>query len=112
MSRGLPAPLLAKYFRRAGASWQLNDDVRSLVSFRTLNLLEPLPPLLPADIVLLRNVLIYFDVPTKKAILGRVPADRLGTPEEIASGVVYLASDEAGYVTGQTLHINGGMAMI
>ena len=48
----------------------------------------------------------------KKAILGRVPADRLGTPEEIAAGVVYLASDEAGYVTGQTLHINGGMAMI
>jgi 3-oxoacyl-[acyl-carrier protein] reductase len=48
----------------------------------------------------------------KKAILGRVPAGRLGTPEEIASGVVYLASDEAAYVTGQTLHINGGMAMI
>ncbi len=48
----------------------------------------------------------------KKAILGRVPADRLGTPEEIAAGVLYLASDEAAYVTGQTLHINGGMAMI
>jgi len=48
----------------------------------------------------------------KKAILARVPAGRLGTPEEIASGVVYLASDEAAYVTGQTLHINGGMAMI
>ena len=48
----------------------------------------------------------------KKSILGRVPADRLGTPEEIAAGVVYLASDEAAYVTGQTLHINGGMAMI
>ncbi len=48
----------------------------------------------------------------KKAILGRVPADRLGTPEDIAAGVVYLASDEAAYVTGQTLHINGGMAMI
>jgi len=48
----------------------------------------------------------------KKAILGRVPAARLGTPEEIAAGVVYLASDEAAYVTGQTLHINGGMAMI
>jgi 3-oxoacyl-[acyl-carrier protein] reductase len=48
----------------------------------------------------------------KKGILGRVPADRLGTPEEIAAGVVYLASDEAAYVTGQTLHINGGMAMI
>ncbi|MCW5746699.1 MAG: 3-oxoacyl-[acyl-carrier-protein] reductase [Alphaproteobacteria bacterium] len=48
----------------------------------------------------------------KKAILARVPADRLGTPQEIAAGVVYLASDEAAYVTGQTLHINGGMAMI
>jgi len=48
----------------------------------------------------------------KKGILGRVPADRLGTPDEIAAGVVYLASDEAAYVTGQTLHINGGMAMI
>ena len=48
----------------------------------------------------------------KKLILGRVPAERLGTSEEIAAGVVYLASDEAAYVTGQTLHINGGMAMI
>ncbi len=48
----------------------------------------------------------------KKTILGRVPAGRLGTPDEIAAGVVYLSSDEAAYVTGQTLHINGGMAMI
>jgi 3-oxoacyl-[acyl-carrier protein] reductase len=48
----------------------------------------------------------------KKATLSRVPMDRLGTPDEIAAGVVYLASDEAAYVTGQTLHINGGMAMI
>jgi len=48
----------------------------------------------------------------KQGILGRVPVARLGAPEEIAAGVVYLASDEAAYVTGQTLHINGGMAMI
>ena len=48
----------------------------------------------------------------KKTILARVPADRLGTADEVAAGVVYLASDEAAYVTGQTLHINGGMAMI
>jgi 3-oxoacyl-[acyl-carrier protein] reductase len=48
----------------------------------------------------------------KKGILARVPADRLGTPDEIAAGVVYLASEEAAYVTGQTIHINGGMAMI
>jgi 3-oxoacyl-[acyl-carrier protein] reductase len=48
----------------------------------------------------------------REAILSRVPAARLGGPEEIAAAAVYLASEEAGYVTGQTLHINGGMAMI
>ena len=45
-------------------------------------------------------------------ILGRVPAGRLGSGAEVAAAVVYLASDEAAYVTGQTLHVNGGMAMI
>jgi 3-oxoacyl-[acyl-carrier protein] reductase len=48
----------------------------------------------------------------RDAILGRVPAGRLGGPDDIAAAVVYLASDEAAYVTGQTLHVNGGMAMI
>jgi 3-oxoacyl-[acyl-carrier protein] reductase len=48
----------------------------------------------------------------KGAILGRIPAGRLGEGDEIAAAVAYLASDEAGYVTGQTLHVNGGMAMI
>ncbi len=48
----------------------------------------------------------------REAIISTVPAGRLGTPLEIASAVVYLASDEAAYVTGQTLHVNGGMAMI
>jgi 3-oxoacyl-[acyl-carrier protein] reductase len=47
----------------------------------------------------------------REAILGRVPAGRLGTPADVAAAAVYLASDEAAYVTGQTLHINGGMAM-
>ncbi|MGJ0508031.1 MAG: 3-oxoacyl-[acyl-carrier-protein] reductase [Methylocystis sp.] len=48
----------------------------------------------------------------KQAILARVPAGRLGTGGDIGAAVVYLASAEAGYVTGQTLHVNGGMAMI
>ena len=48
----------------------------------------------------------------KEALLGRIPAGRFGQPIDIAAAVVYLASDEAGYVTGQTLHANGGMAMI
>lgn len=48
----------------------------------------------------------------REAILSRVPAGRLGAPEEVAAAVLYLASNEAAYVTGQTLHVNGGMAMI
>jgi 3-oxoacyl-[acyl-carrier protein] reductase len=48
----------------------------------------------------------------KAAILGQVPAGRMGTPEEIAAAVLYLASPEAAYVTGATLHVNGGMAML
>ncbi|MFG1461368.1 3-oxoacyl-[acyl-carrier-protein] reductase [Xanthobacter sp. DSM 24535] len=48
----------------------------------------------------------------REGILKAVPAARLGSPDDIASACVYLASDEAGYVTGQTLHVNGGMAMI
>jgi 3-oxoacyl-[acyl-carrier protein] reductase len=48
----------------------------------------------------------------KEALKQRIPVARPGTPEEVATAVVYLASNEAGYVTGQTLHVNGGMAMI
>lgn len=48
----------------------------------------------------------------KGKLLERIPASRLGTGEDIAAGAVFLASEEAGYITGQTLHINGGMAMI
>jgi 3-oxoacyl-[acyl-carrier protein] reductase len=48
----------------------------------------------------------------KDAILGRIPAGRMGSPEEIAAAVLFLASNEAAYVTGHTLHVNGGMAMV
>lgn len=48
----------------------------------------------------------------KSAILTQIPSGRMGTPEEIAAAVLYLASPEAAYVTGTTLHVNGGMAML
>ncbi len=48
----------------------------------------------------------------KTGIMGQIPAGRMGDPAEIAGAVVYLASEEAGYVTGATLHVNGGMAML
>jgi len=48
----------------------------------------------------------------KARILGSIPAGRMGAPDEIAAAVAFLASNEAGYITGQTIHVNGGMAMI
>ena len=48
----------------------------------------------------------------KESLISGIPAGRMGTSDDIAAACVYLASDEAAYVTGQTLHVNGGMAMI
>jgi 3-oxoacyl-[acyl-carrier protein] reductase len=48
----------------------------------------------------------------KEKLMGSIPAGRMGTAQEIAAATLYLASLEAAYVTGQTLHVNGGMAMI
>jgi 3-oxoacyl-[acyl-carrier protein] reductase len=48
----------------------------------------------------------------RESILARVPAARLGTPDDIAAAAVFLSSNEAGYITGQTIHVNGGMAMV
>ena len=50
--------------------------------------------------------------PQREKLLGAIPAGRLGSSDDVAACVAYLASDEAAYVTGQTLHVNGGMAMI
>ncbi|HYH00137.1 MAG TPA: protein-glutamate O-methyltransferase CheR [Terriglobales bacterium] len=72
VNRGLPARLLTKYFTQQGAEWQVADRVRRLVRFRNVNLAEPWPDLRKPDIVLLRNVLIYFGIDTKRQILDRV----------------------------------------
>ena len=48
----------------------------------------------------------------KNELIKKIPCGKYGSPEDIANGIIFLASDEAGYITGQTLHINGGMAMI
>lgn len=72
VNRGLPAPYLLRYFARDGAGWQLSAPIRDAVEFQPLNLIESWPSLPPLDIVLLRNVLIYFDVDVKRRILARV----------------------------------------
>jgi len=72
INRGLPAALLVKHFRKTDVEWQIRDDVRGMVDFRRINLTGPWPPIPPMDVVLMRNVLLYFDVPTKRSILQRV----------------------------------------
>lgn len=71
VNRGLPAPMLVKYFSKQGLEWVLKDDVKQMVEFRPLNLATGWGSWPSFDLILLRNVLIYFDLPTKKAILAR-----------------------------------------
>jgi chemotaxis protein methyltransferase CheR len=88
VNRGLPARLLVKYFERHGLGWQLRDDVRRMVEFQAMNLAGMWPPLPPLDVVLLRNVLIYFDVDVRRQVLGKVR--RLLRPD----GALFLGGAE------------------
>jgi len=72
INRGLPAAYLVKYFGRHGNQWQLKESVRQMVRFEELNLTRPWPPLGQMDIVMIRNVMIYFDVDAKKQILAGI----------------------------------------
>ena len=72
VNRGLPAKYLVKYFQAAGTEWQIKDQVRSLVEFVPLDLRQSLRTFGPFDLVLCRNVLIYFDIATKSKILGEI----------------------------------------
>ena len=72
VSRGMPATLLAKYFRQDGFHWVLRDDIRSMVRFQQINLAQAWPQMPMWDIILIRNAMIYFDIEMKKAILRRV----------------------------------------
>lgn len=79
VQRGMPTPLLLKYFRRAGEDWQIADELRAMVRFREFNLLNELAPFGQCDVVFCRNVLIYFDRETKARTLSnlarRIPSD-------------------------------------
>jgi chemotaxis protein methyltransferase CheR len=69
VNRGLPAPLMIKYFKKDGAAWILADEIRNMIDFRLMNLIHPWPLMPRFDIVFMRNVLIYFDAEVKRKIL-------------------------------------------
>jgi len=72
VQRGLPITMLLRYFQRAGERWQINEFLRSRVNFREFNLLSDFRALGTFDAIFCRNVLLYFDVPTKRDILARL----------------------------------------
>jgi chemotaxis protein methyltransferase CheR len=72
VNRGLPAALLVKYFQKEGLDWEISADVRRWVDARECNLARALPFTEQFDLVMLRNVLIYFSVDTKRAVLDRI----------------------------------------
>lgn len=88
VQRGLPITLLVKYFKQVGDKWQLNDDVRNKVQYREYNLLTDLTSLGQFDVIFCRNVLIYFDQPTKGKVLEAMA--KLLPPD----GVLYLGGAE------------------
>ncbi|SDJ23977.1 MULTISPECIES: CheR family methyltransferase [Bradyrhizobium] len=89
VQRGLPIQMLVKYFTQNGELWQLNADIRSMVQFRQLNLLQDFSHLGTFDIIFCRNVLIYFDQATKINIFDRM--SRMIEPD----GVLALGAAES-----------------
>lgn len=94
VQRGLPITLLVKYFKQAGDRWQISEEIRKMVRFQQLNLLGDLRGLGQFDVIFCRNVLIYFDPPTKTQVLDKI-ADTL--PRD---GFLYLGGAET--VLGMT----------
>ncbi|MGC3961403.1 MAG: protein-glutamate O-methyltransferase CheR [Verrucomicrobiota bacterium] len=72
VNRGLPATYLLKYFSKQGEKWHIKEEVKRFITFRQMNLVQPWPVMHPFDIVMIRNVMIYFDVETKKNILQKI----------------------------------------
>ncbi|QOY85071.1 CheR family methyltransferase [Paludibaculum fermentans] len=110
VNRGLPVSLLLKYFRRVALDWQLNDQIRSMVRFESFDLRNSMRSLGPFDLVFCRNVLVYFDIETRRTILRQMHGTMfrggwllLGTAEApiglddlyerrmVGSAVVYIA---------------------
>ena len=88
IQRGLPAPMLSRYFTAQGSDWQIVPQLRAAVRFREYNLLSDLRPLGQFDVVFCRNVLIYFDVPTKRRVLGAIAR------QMPSDGVLFLGGAE------------------
>jgi chemotaxis protein methyltransferase CheR len=94
MNRGLPSSLLLKYFRRSGLNWEIKDEVRRMVRFQQFDLRSSMRSLGPFDAVFCRNVLIYFDLPTKTKIIQEIHGTLF------RGGYLFLGSTETSLPVG------------
>lgn len=103
INRGLPAPYLVRHFERVGTGWQVRPELRARVRFLRHNLVHDAPPVPRADVVLCRNVLIYFDLPTRRQVLAKVR--RVLPPD----GALLLGAAEStlGLAAGWTRSVHG-----
>jgi chemotaxis protein methyltransferase CheR len=72
VNRGLPAQYLVRFFHRRGVDWRIDASIREMVDFTQMNLAGPWPAMPSMDLILMRNVLIYFDRPTQRSVLARI----------------------------------------
>lgn len=89
IQRGLKPEILEKYFIREPNSWKIKDEIRAMVAYRRLNLLEPFNGIGPFDVILCRNVAIYFDAVARKSLFERLVKEL--TPE----GYLFVGSSES-----------------
>ena len=88
VQRGTPSTMLVKYFQKVGDNWQVKPEIREMVQFRAGNLLDNLTAMGQFDVVFCRNVLIYFDPPTKTRVLGAI------SRQMADDGVLFLGGAE------------------
>ena len=97
VNRGLPAAHLVKHFTQIPEGWQISEQIRRRVEFREINLSKPWGFLPRFDLVLIRNVMIYFDMPTRRQILGRVRDSLLPGGYMLLGGAETTLMVDAGY---------------
>lgn len=111
IQRRLPKRLVRRYFQRQGNDWVVSNEIRLMVQFRRIDLRQPLPPLPSMDLILLRNLLIYFDLDHQNQILERVSGVLkpdgyllLGVGETLTSRNVFLPAFSIDGATFYQIH--------
>lgn len=114
VNRGLPVRMLTRHFTQRGLDWEISTDIRRMVDFRQVNLVDAWPEVPSFDIIFLRNVLIYFDLETRRQVLARCREHMVGDGclflggTETVSGLHDAFRPYPGVRTGSCFELAGG----